>query len=284
MLPRYYTHPLKTIWQFLTTGSHLVCLMDCGDTTQRLFNTCSAQTFLVESVNRFMSEQEAIQILEHFQSNWIPNGQVLWSGVSRDEAQEWADHHGLQTLTTAMGPLMDEDHPECLKLKMSPHQWSRYIHGASAIFAWCIAQGEKATLLTPPPPERFHPSGLSYYQVIEEPIVKGLFGERAVHKIMICHPMVKESEEFVYELWPSDRRDDWRKRFGSAPFEMKWRQTGKKAQKIQWKSMRVSSEKYICSTKQYKHRTYKVWHTIISFLLYIIADDTPRPPLARALV
>jgi hypothetical protein len=32
---------------------------------------------------------------------------VLWSGILRDEAQRWADGHEMQTLTTAMGPLMD---------------------------------------------------------------------------------------------------------------------------------------------------------------------------------
>jgi hypothetical protein len=100
-------------------------------------------------------------MLEQFQSNdWIPNGQVLWSGMPREKAQEWAKRHELQTLTIVMGPLMDIKHPDCLKLRKNNQQWSNYIHGASAIFAWRIAQGEKVTLLSPPLPERFHPSGL----------------------------------------------------------------------------------------------------------------------------
>ncbi|KAJ5577665.1 uncharacterized protein N7459_006629 [Penicillium hispanicum] len=74
-------------------------------------------------------------------------------GVPRDKAQEWADKHHLQTLTTAMGSLMDEHRSECLKSKNSPHQCSQYIRGASAIFVSRIARGEKVTVLSPPPPE-----------------------------------------------------------------------------------------------------------------------------------
>ncbi|KAJ5159931.1 uncharacterized protein N7482_006935 [Penicillium canariense] len=132
-----------------------------------------------------MSMKEAAEIFKQFQSDkWLYNGQVLWSGVSRSQAQEWADRHHMQTLTTAMGSLMDELHPDCLKSSKTPHQWG---------------QGDKVTLLSPPPPERFHPSGLSNYQAIEQPIVQGLIGEYAVQKIMMVHPTVKESEEFSYE-------------------------------------------------------------------------------------
>ncbi|KAJ5348627.1 actin-like protein 10 [Penicillium brevicompactum] len=123
-----------------------------------------------------------------------------------------------------MGPLMDVKHPNCLKLRKNSEQWSKYVHGASAIFAWRIAKGEEVTLLSPPPPERFHPSGLSYYQVIEEPIIRGLFGQNAVHKINIVHPLIKESDEFFYELWPNDRSNKWVERFGLRACKMKWRQ------------------------------------------------------------
>jgi hypothetical protein len=161
-------------------------------------------------------------MLEQFQSNdWIPNGQVLWSGMPREKAQEWAKRHELQTLTIVMGPLMDIKHPDCLKLRKNNQQWSNYIHGASAIFAWRIAQGEKVTLLSPPLPERFHPSGLSYYQLIEDPIIRGLLDQNAVQKIIIVHPMIKESNEFLYELWPYDRRDMWEERFGSSHYKIK---------------------------------------------------------------
>lgn len=235
--------------------------MDCEKLIQLLSNQQSAPASLVGIVSRFLSVQEAAQIIERFQSeNWIPNGQLLWSGIPREKAQKWADRHGLQTLTTAMGPLMDEKHPECLKLKKGPRQWSRYVHGASAIFAWRIAQGEKVTLLSPPPPERFHPSGLSYYQLIEEPIIRGLLNQNSVQKILITHPMIKESEdeEFYYELWPNDRREKWVERFGSRPYKMKWRQVGHSNDITELRSLMTSSEWYVPSSETSKQFEKKV--------------------------
>lgn len=48
--------------------------------------------------------------------------------------------------------------------------------GASAIFAWFVSRGEKVTVLSPPPPSRFHPIGLTNFQEIEKPILKGKGG------------------------------------------------------------------------------------------------------------
>ncbi|KAJ5337150.1 actin-like protein 10 [Penicillium brevicompactum] len=141
-----------------------------------------------------------------------------------------------------MGPLMNKKHPDCLKSKKTPHEWSRYVHGASAVFAWHIAQGEKVTLLSPPPPERFNPSGLSYYQVIEEPIIKGLFGPSAVDKMIIAHPTVKESEENLYELWPNDEGDKWLQTFGSRRLQTHWRHTGLKMEKLKSRMLKSVPE------------------------------------------
>lgn len=229
--------------------------MDCEKPIQLLSNQQSAQAPLVRVVRRFLSEQETAQIIKQFQTEtWIPNGQVLWSGILREKAQEWADRHRLQTLTTAMGPLMDEKHPECLKLKKNHRQWSRYVHGASAIFAWRIAQGEKVTLLSPPPPERFHPSGLSYYQLIEEPIIWGLLNQNSVQKIIITHPMIEDSEaeEFFYELWPKDRSEKWVERFGSRPYKVKWRQVGHSNDITELRSLMTSTEWHVFSSEQFK--------------------------------
>jgi hypothetical protein len=151
-----------------------------------------------------------------------------------------------------MGPLMDEKHPECLKLKKNHREWSRYVHGASAIFAWRIAQGEKVTLLSPPPPERFHPSGLSYYQLIEEPIIRGLLNQNSVQEIIITHPMIEDSEaeEFFYELWPNDRSEKWVERFGSRPYKVKWRQVGHSNDIMELRSLMTSTEWHVFSSEQ----------------------------------
>lgn len=197
-----------------------------------------------------------MQIFEQFQSNnWVRNGQVLWSGVPRVRAQKWADTHHLQTLTTAMGPLMDERNSDCPKSKKSLPQWSNYIHGASAIFAWHIARGDEVTVLSPPPPDRFHPSGLSNYQAIEEPIIQGLLGQCAVQHIIMVHPTVTESEAFVYEMWPKDESPTWIKRFGLRSFGRKWREIGRCEDKLQLRQLIASEKKQ--SNEESLNRRYK---------------------------
>ncbi|GIJ90294.1 hypothetical protein Asppvi_009248 [Aspergillus pseudoviridinutans] len=233
--------------------------MDREDISHWFSNQESTQPPLIGAFSQYLSVQDAVQIFKQFHSNnWIPNGQVLWSGLHRRKAQEWADKHHLQTLTTAMGLLMDENHPDCPKWKKTSQQWSKYIHGASAIFAWHIAQGEKVTVLSPPPPERFHPSGLSSYQVIEEPIIKGLICESAVHQIMMAHPMVTESEDFLYKAWPEDQSFLWLARFGSRDTKRNWRDTGHGADKLRLKQLVVAySEQRAVSIKHVNHQEKK---------------------------
>ena len=85
----------------------------------------------------YLTIEEESQICHQFLgSQWRPNSQVLWSGLSREEVQKWADEHNMQTLTTVMGPLMNPKDPSCLKGRKSKMQWSKYIKGASVIFAW----------------------------------------------------------------------------------------------------------------------------------------------------
>jgi hypothetical protein len=220
-------------------------MMDLKDISQWLSTGSPPQTPLIRAFSQYLTGQEAAQIFQRFQSNdWIHNGQVLWSGVPRDKAQEWAGKHHLQTLTTAMGPLMDEEHPECLKSKMSPHHWSQYIRGASAVFAWHIARGEKVTVLSPPPPERFHPSGLTNYQAIEEPIVRGQIGQYAVRQIVLVHPTVTESEEYLYERWPEDKYSTWIQKFGLRNKKTKWRDVGRSGDKLRLKTLMARPKQY----------------------------------------
>lgn len=218
--------------------------MDHETLTKSLTDQESPQTPLNMILRKFLSTNEAIEIIRQFRSSdWIENGQVLWSGIPREKAQDWADKHGLQTLTTAMGPLMDTKNPNCLRSRKNKQKWSQYVHGASAIFAWCIAQGEIVTLLAPPPPERFHPSGLSYYQTIEEPIIRGLAHQISVRRIDICHPAIKESTDFLYELWPNDRSATWVERFGSKSYQTKWRKIGNRKNTTKLASSRNLKQK-----------------------------------------
>ncbi|KAJ5415001.1 hypothetical protein N7509_000099 [Penicillium cosmopolitanum] len=218
---------------------HFQKLMETeGDLTKWLSDESSAQASVVKVFRYYLTIEEATQIIQQFGSeNWRDNRQVLWSGMLREDAQKWADEHKMQTLTTAMGPLMMPEHPLCLKLKKHAHAWSQYVHGASAIFAWHIARGESVTLLTPPPPSRFHPSGFTYYQVIEEPIVTGAFGQDSVCHIDVVHPMIKKAEDFSYQLWPEDNESTWVQQFGLQLRSRNWRVTGQREEKLRLKNM-----------------------------------------------
>jgi hypothetical protein len=86
--------------------------------------------------------------------------------------------------------------------------------GASALFAWHILRGEKVTVLSPPPPERFNPCGLTNYQLIEEPILKTEISGRASLRIYMVHPDVVGAEDFCYQIWPTDETHVWTEKFG----------------------------------------------------------------------
>ncbi|KAF4979358.1 hypothetical protein FZEAL_4399 [Fusarium zealandicum] len=189
---------------------------------------------LRELARQWLTVQEAKGIDQQFRRSFIRNRQVLWSGMLRSTAQRWADQHGFQTLTTALGPLLDPSHPKCPNKEKSPKGWAKYIHGASVIFAWHISQGDLVTVLSQPPPQRFHPSGQSFYQSVEEPIVKGKLGNTPVKKIVVVHPTVVVQAtpahpsvvgvaEFSYEMWPRDERSLWIKKFGTPDIVIYWR-------------------------------------------------------------
>lgn len=69
---------------------------------------------LAARYSTLLNEDECNEILHQFQCLPLhPGRQVFWSGVAREWVQEWADQRGLQTLTTAMGPLMDRKSAAC---------------------------------------------------------------------------------------------------------------------------------------------------------------------------
>ena len=178
-----------------------------------------------EAMLQFLSIKEAEQILVQLQQTCIPNKQVLWSGMTREIAQDWADKHHMQTLTTAMGPLMDIHNPRCPRQHKNRAAWSTYVHGASLLFAWYIAGGDIVTVLSQPPPQRFNPTGEAYYQTVEEPIIMGKLCDKHVTQIWTVHPCVKGATDFKYELWPEDHASSWNDIFGKIPKRYCWRPT-----------------------------------------------------------
>ncbi|TLD29341.1 hypothetical protein PspLS_03211 [Pyricularia sp. CBS 133598] len=169
-------------------------------------STAATQTpqLIMDLLLQLMTTDELVGVAAQFKNIWIPNKQLLWTGLHREAAQNFANKHGLQTLTTAMGPLMDKNDPRCLYANKSNTAWSEYIKGASALFAYYISKGNTVVVLSPPPPDRFHPSGCTNFQLIEKPILEGKFGNKAVGRIIISHPTVQGAEELGYQLWPND--------------------------------------------------------------------------------
>ncbi|KAJ4132083.1 hypothetical protein NW765_013896 [Fusarium oxysporum] len=151
------------------------------------FGTNQPPDAIRQLVRRWLTDEEANKILSRFQKACMTNRQVLWSGMLREHAQQWTDAHGFQTLTTALGPLLYHGDP-------SPQTQAppRYIHGASIIFAWFVSQGDLVTVLSHPPPLLFHPSGQTFYQLYEEPIIKGKIGNRPVGRIDTAHPVIEQ--------------------------------------------------------------------------------------------
>ncbi|WDK16552.1 hypothetical protein CGRA01v4_07835 [Colletotrichum graminicola] len=141
----------------------------------------------------------------------------------------------MQTLRVAMGPLMDPDNPSCLKSQKSTNAWSKYIKGASLIFAWRISQGEVATIITPTPPDCFHPSEMTNLQDIELPVIRGCLGNRPVGRIFLWHPTVKGAESFRYQIWPVDHTSSWYDKFEPmAQSESAWRTISKYRVSTKW--------------------------------------------------
>ncbi|KXH49514.1 hypothetical protein CSIM01_03802 [Colletotrichum simmondsii] len=198
--------------------------------------TASCQALIHTACPQYLTSEEFEQIIQQFKScPWKENKQVLWSGLMKDQVQEWAARRGMQTLTTAMGPLMDSSNPLCLRQTKSSCAWSKYIKGASLVFAWRISQGSYTTVLTPPPPERFHPDGLTNWQDIEEPVLKGRLGTPTSCAILLVHPAVQEAQNFRYQVWPVDYTDEWFKRFkvNQAPIHT-WRTISKTRPHTSW--------------------------------------------------
>ncbi|TLD06646.1 uncharacterized protein PgNI_08205 [Pyricularia grisea] len=194
---------------------------------------------IVKMVLQLMTADELIDIWRQFNNTLIPNRQLLWTGLHREVAQSFADKHGLQTLTTAMGPLMDKHNPRCLYATKSSKAWSEYIKGASALFAYYISKGDTVLVLSPPPPDRFHPSGCTNFQLIEKPILQGRFCNKAVGRIILAHPTVQGAEAIGYQLWPIDITSKWLARFGN-----------ERAAPVHWRKVKPNSTPAIRAAKQ----------------------------------
>lgn len=179
----------------------------------------------IKSLIRYwLTEEEASDVLLQSCKVCISNRQLLWSGMLHSTAQQWADTHDFQTLTTSLGPLLRSDDQDCWYCRKTKKSRSSYIHGASIVFFfWFISQGNSVIVLSQPPPQHFHPTGQSFYQLYEEPIIKGMLGNRSVTRIVAAHPTVQSALGFTYEMWPHDKLSLWTNSFGMQDIVICWR-------------------------------------------------------------
>ena len=117
-------------------------------------------------VRLFLTEPQVTQLERQFLSSWEPNRQVMWTGIICEEAQKWARGKHMQTLSITMGPLGKGGEAPQLEGEGKKSR-TRYMRGASALFAWYITAGEVVTVLCPPPPQRFNPGGGTNFQLVE---------------------------------------------------------------------------------------------------------------------
>lgn len=195
----------------------------------------------------YLIQEEAEQIIARFME--IPRSHdrlVFWTGVSREWIQQWADEHGMLTLTSAMGPLMDRKHTRCLRRYKELEEWSKYIKGASRIFARYACKRGIVRVLTLPPSlaDLIRPE--STYRNIEEPLLKGRLGCCRAVQINTVH-LLTTLEELEYQSWPQDHIPEKLRCRGTAISNFRLPRWTRKALKAATKSLRsncVSSTVY----------------------------------------
>jgi hypothetical protein len=158
-----------------------------------------------------LTASELSKLTNQLLSSWVRNKQVFWTGNLREEARKWAISREMTTLSMAMGPLLEENDPS--RQKKGKKAISKYMKGASALFAWFATADDFVTIVCPPPPENFNPEGRTTMQLIELPVLTGVFGGRAVPKINIVHPTVERAVGFTYQFWPADESPKWKKQY-----------------------------------------------------------------------
>jgi hypothetical protein len=162
----------------------------------------------MDSDLKFLTRKEAEQIIAQFHDMPQSADRLLfWTGVPRNWAQQCADEHGLLTLTSAMGPLMDARDKNCLKSGKGKKKWKKYVKGTSAIFARYACGRGIVRVLTLPPSRAEFVRPLSSYRTLEEPVLKGSTGCCCAAQINSVH-LLSDFRTLEYQIWPEDHRSD----------------------------------------------------------------------------
>ena len=109
----------------------------------------------------------------------------------------------------AMGSLYTDNSKESLRSQKSTKSWSKYMKGASWVFAQQACHNRYAIGLTNAPPNVYSTREHSNYREIEEPILKGFDAKRHAIQIDYVHPTVPGAACFRYQVWPNNRSSEW---------------------------------------------------------------------------
>ena len=187
---------------------------------------------------KYLTQEEAEQIIARFMD--IPRSYdrlVFWTGIPREWVRQWADDHGLLTLTSAMGPLMDRKDPRCLRRNKELEEWSKYIKGACGISARYACKRGIVRVVTLPPSwaEFIRPE--STYRNIEEPVLKGRSGCCCAVQTNTVH-VLTTLEELEYQTWPQDHSSEKLRCIGAGSINFRLPRWTRKALKAAVKSLR----------------------------------------------
>ena len=196
---------------------------------------------------KYLTQEEAEQIIARFME--IPRSYdrlAFWTGIPREWVQQRADEHGMLTLTSAMGPLMDRKDLRCLRRYKELEEWSKYIKGACGIFARYACKRGIVRVLTLPPSWAGFIRPESTYRNIEEPVLKGRSGCCCAVLINTVH-LLTTLEELEYQTWPQDHIPEKLRCRDAAISNFRLPRWTRKALKVATKSLRsncVSSTVY----------------------------------------
>ena len=162
------------------------------------------------NLSKYLYQNEVTQLNQAFEiSLQHDSALVFWTGISPDLARNWARRNNLKTLTMAMGSLYTENSKEGLRSQKITKSWSKYMKGASWVFAQQACHNRCAIVLTNAPPNVYSTRVHSNYREIEEPILKGFEAERHTIQIDYVHPAVPGAACFRYQVWPDNRSSEW---------------------------------------------------------------------------
>lgn len=186
----------------------------------------------------YLTREEAEQIIERFKE--IPQSYdklLFWTGIPREWVQQWADDRGMLTLTSAMGYLMDRTDQRCLKSFKEQEEWSKYVRGASGIFARFACRRGIIRVLTLPPYWAKFIRPESTYRTIEEPVLKGTSGCCCAVQINTVH-LLKTLEQLEYQTWPENQIPEGLRSPGTGSFDFRIPRWIRKAVKAATESLR----------------------------------------------